>query len=96
MGEGMGPVHGTTGNMPGAWFAGVEPYGLEEDITVVGSPAGFACDLIAEVSGGQLVKSMGKETWRAGSCLEVEQAVGSATRPGCCCGLPLGPHLGQI
>ena len=74
MGEGMGPVHGTTGNMPGAWFAGVEPYGLEEDITVAGSPACFACDLIAEVSGGQLVKSMGKETWRAGSCLEVEQA----------------------
>ena len=44
------------------------------DITVAGLPAGFARDLIAEVRGGQLVKSMGKETWRAGSCLEVEQA----------------------
>ena len=62
MGEGMGPLHGTTGNMPGAWFARVEPYGLEEDITVAGSLADFACDLIVKVKGGQLVKSIGKET----------------------------------
>ena len=73
-------MHGTAGNVPGAWSAGAEPYRARGD-GIAGSSVGFTCGLVDELK-DQLMRSMsheapasgrsywcGRGNWQASSCL---------------------------